>query len=69
MCKIAKMDAFREIIRALDKGELERANKISKIVSQCMAKDKKNNTHSDFIELKNKKQELLFKDVLSKRVD
>lgn len=64
MSRISRMEAFVEITKAMDNNKVEKANEMFRIVTESIAADKKNDTFSEYIELKNKKQEMLFKDIL-----
>lgn len=62
MSKVSKLEAFYEITKAMNNNEIDRANAMFKIVSESISSD--NNSFSEFIELKGKKQEQLFKDII-----
>lgn len=64
MYKIARIDAFYEITKAIKTGDIDKANAMFKVVTDSIASDKDNNTFSEYIKLKGKKQELLFKNIL-----
>ena len=64
MSKVLRIEAFNEISRLIEVGELGKANELLKIVAESVKQDKKNNTFSKFIELKDKKEKILFKNLL-----
>lgn len=64
MSKVSRMEAFVEITKAMDNNNIEKANEMFQIVAESIATDKKNDTFSEYIELKNKRQEMLFKNIL-----
>lgn len=64
MKKISRIAAFYEVTRAIEKGEEEKANAMFRVVTDSIANDKANDTFSEYIILKNKKQENLFKNII-----
>lgn len=64
MSKISRVDAFYEITNAMRNNDMEKANSMLKIVTESITFDKNNNTFSEYIELKGKKQESLFKNII-----
>lgn len=66
MSKISRMEAFNEVVKAMKNDNMSKANAMFQIINDSIASDKKNKTFSEYIELKGKKQELLFKDIIIK---
>lgn len=64
MIKISRLDAFSEIIKATENNETNKANQMMAIVAKSIENDKKNNTFSEYIELRTKKEKNLFKDII-----
>lgn len=64
MYKISRVTAFSEIIKQIEKNNYTEANKMMAVVSKSLKKDKKNNKYSPYINIENKKEALLFKDVI-----
>ena len=65
MSKISRTDAFKEVVKTM-KSNPELANQMFGVIIESLSMDKKNNTNSEYIELKNKKEENLFSNILIK---
>ena len=63
MKKIHRKDAFDEVVRAIDRGEYETAQKMLEIVSWSIKEEKKNRAFTVFVLLKNSKEERVFKEL------
>lgn len=61
MTKISKVNAFKTMVEYIECNKYDIANEILKIITWSQEKDKKNNTISDYIEIKSKKEEKYFK--------
>ena len=66
MCKISRTEAFFEVTKAIDSGNIKKAKKIFKIIVKSIAKDRENNTFSEYIKLKDIRQIKLFENILIK---
>lgn len=66
MSRISRVEAFLEVTRAMENNKIEEANKMFRVITDSIANDKENNTFSTYIELKNKTQENLFRNILIK---
>lgn len=64
MKKISRIEAFYEVTRTLERGENNKAEEMFKVITDSIVYDKKNNTFSEYITLRGKRQEQLFKDIL-----
>ncbi len=64
MSKVVRMEAIKQVVKAMEMGDKEKADKMFRVISDRFSKDKKNNTVSEYIELQNKKEEQLFRDIL-----
>lgn len=60
MSRISRFDAVREVIVAMDNGEIGKANEMMKVIMRTIDEDKENIKSTEYIELKNKKEEKLF---------
>ena len=60
MSRVSRIDAFNEIARLIEENDFTRANEMLKILGDSIKKDKEDNTYSEYIELKNKREEMLF---------
>lgn len=67
MYKISRVIAMSEIMNKIEENNYNDANKMMKIVSNSIKKDKKNNKYSAYIYLKNKKEALLFKNFIEEK--
>ena len=63
MSTISRFDAFREVIGAVDNGEIDKANEMMKIIMRTIDTDKENVKTTKYIQLQNKKEEKLFNKV------
>lgn len=63
MSKISRIDAFKEVVKTM-KVNPDLANKMLAIIIDSLAADKKNDTNTEYIELKNKKEESMFINIL-----
>lgn len=61
MRKINKMDAIDEIMMVVENGDIQKANKMIKVVMDYMNEEKNANKNSGFIELRSHDQEQLFR--------
>ena len=64
MSTVSKEDAFREIIKSIEKGDYECAQKMLNIVSNRIQEEKKQGTYSDNLELRTRREESVFQDLL-----
>ena len=64
MYKISRVAALSEIMEKIEENKYEDANKMMKIIANSLKNDKKNNQYSAYIQLNNKKEALLFKNVI-----
>ena len=65
MGKISRADAFKEVVKTM-KSNPELANQMFGVIIESLALDKKNDTNSEYIELKSKKEESMFVNILIK---
>ena len=65
MSKISRTDAFKEVVKTM-KSNPELANQMLGVIIDSLSADKKNNTNSEFIEIKSKKEENMFINILIK---
>lgn len=61
MMQINKIDAFEQVIKAIDQNNLETASEIMKVLSQSIQKDKSMKNFSDKIQISKKEYEKYFK--------
>lgn len=64
MSKVLITKAFLEVTKAMESNRVDEANKMFRVITDSIACDKKNNTVSKYITLKNKTEENLFKNIL-----
>ena len=64
MYKISRVIALSEIMEKIEENNYVEANKMMAIVSKSLKKDKKNNKYSPYINIKNKKEAFLFKNII-----
>lgn len=65
MVKIDKMDAFLQVIKALDKEDVKTADGIMKVISVSIEKDKKNGKFSRQIEISERIGKRLFRELIN----
>lgn len=65
MNKISRIDAFKEVVKTM-KTNPELANQMLGVIIESLSEDKKNNTNSEYIEIKTKKEENMFSNILIK---
>lgn len=64
MYKISRVIALSEIMEKIDENNYIEANKMMAVVSKSLKKDKKNNKYSPYININNKKEAFLFKNII-----
>ena len=65
MISIDKMEAFELVVRALEKEDGKTASEMMKIIAKSIKDDKENNRFSQQIEVVDKKDEKLIKELLN----
>lgn len=61
MVQINKIDAFEQVIKAIDQNNLETASEIMKVLSQSIQKDKSMKNFSEKIQISKQEYEKYFK--------
>ena len=64
MYKISRVMALSEIMEKIEENNYIEANKMMAVVSRSLKKDKENNKYSPYININNKKDALLFKNII-----
>ncbi len=67
MNKVLKEDVFREIVILIEKGDYKLAQKMLSIISDSIQKEKANGVYSDSLLLNNRKEELVFQELINKQ--
>ena len=66
MTKISKLSAINEIIETIEAGNIEKANKMIRVVMSRMEKGKIGGEQIEYIELKTPNEERLFENYIEK---
>lgn len=64
MYRISRVMALLEIMEKIEENNYIEANKMMAVVSRSLKKDKENNKYSPYININNKKDALLFKNII-----
>lgn len=64
MIQINKIDAFKQVIKAIDQGQLEVASQIMKILSNLIKQEKTKLNFSNTFEITNEEYEKFFKNLI-----
>lgn len=64
MYKISRVIALSEIMEKIEDNNYKEANKMMAVVSKSLKKDKENNKYSPYININNKKDAFLFKNII-----
>lgn len=67
MYKISRVIALSEIMEKIEDNNYIEANKMMAVVSKSLKKDKENNKYSPYININNKKDAFLFKNIIKDR--
>lgn len=67
MYKISRVIALSEIMEKIEDNNYKEANKMMAVVSKSLKKDKENNKYSPYININNKKDAFLFKNIIKDR--
>lgn len=65
MLRIDKMDIFTMVVEAIERNDSETASELMQIISKSIKKEKKSNKFLQQIEINNKKDEKLVKQLLN----
>lgn len=65
MLRIDKMDIFTMVVEAIERNDSETASELMQIISKSIKKEKKNDKFLQQIEINNKKDEKLVKQLLN----
>lgn len=64
MYKISRVVALSEIMEKIEDNNYIEANKMMAVVSRSLKKDKENNKYSPYVNINNKKDAFLFKNIV-----
>nr|DAQ69016.1 MAG TPA: hypothetical protein [Caudoviricetes sp.] len=64
MYRISRVMALSEIMEKIEENNYVEANKMMAVVSRSLKKDKENNKYSPYININNKKDAYLFKNII-----